>query len=29
MIVVRAKPVDEVRDMVAGHKRVLLVGCNT
>lgn len=29
MIVVRAKPVDEVRDMVAKHKRVLLVGCNT
>ena len=29
MIVVRPKPVDEVRDMVAKHKRVLLVGCNT
>jgi hypothetical protein len=29
MIVVRQKPVDEIRDMLAGHKRVLLVGCNT
>ncbi len=29
MIVVRPKPVDEVRDMVAKHERVLLVGCNT
>jgi len=29
MIVVRPKPVDEVRDMLTKHKRVLLVGCNT
>lgn len=29
MIVVRAKPIEEVCDMVAGHKRVLIVGCNT
>ncbi|HEX7604471.1 MAG TPA: methylenetetrahydrofolate reductase C-terminal domain-containing protein [Polyangiaceae bacterium] len=29
MIVVRQKPVDEIRDMVAKHKHVLLVGCNT
>ncbi len=29
MIVVRSKPVDEIRDMLAKHKRVLLVGCNT
>jgi len=29
MIVMRAKPLEEVCDMVMGHKRVLLVGCNT
>ncbi|MFA5844238.1 MAG: methylenetetrahydrofolate reductase C-terminal domain-containing protein [Coriobacteriia bacterium] len=29
MIVVRAKPLEEVFDMVVAHERVLLVGCNT
>ncbi len=29
MIVVRQKPLDEICDVVAGHRRVLLVGCNT
>lgn len=29
MIIVRAKPLEEVCDMVVGHRRVLLVGCNT
>ncbi len=29
MIVVRAKPLDEVYGMLGGHKRVLLLGCNT
>jgi hypothetical protein len=29
MIVVRLKPMDEISRMVARHKRVLLVGCNT
>lgn len=29
MIVVKAKPVEEVAAMVSRHRRVLLVGCNT
>lgn len=29
MIVVRQKPIDEIRAMVTRHHRVLLVGCNT
>jgi hypothetical protein len=29
MIVVRLKPLPEIRDMVARHSRVLVVGCNT
>lgn len=29
MIVVRQKPIDEICAMVARHRRVLLVGCNT
>ncbi|MBU4556065.1 MAG: methylenetetrahydrofolate reductase C-terminal domain-containing protein [Actinobacteria bacterium] len=29
MIVVRQKPLDEICAMIAGHRRVLLVGCNT
>lgn len=29
MIVVKAKPLNEVCDMVSHHQRVLLVGCNT
>jgi len=29
MIVVRLKPLPEIREMVAGHQHVLVVGCNT
>jgi hypothetical protein len=29
MIVVRLKPLPEIREMVARHRRVLVVGCNT
>jgi hypothetical protein len=29
VIVVKQKPADEICEMVAGHRRVLLVGCNT
>lgn len=29
MIVVRQKPVAEILEMVTGHRRVLLIGCNT
>ncbi len=29
MIVVRTKPLEEIVRMVSGHRRVLLVGCNT
>jgi len=29
MIVVRLKPLPEIREMVACHQRVLVVGCNT
>lgn len=29
MIVLRLKPIAEIREMVARHRRVLLVGCNT
>ena len=29
MIVGEQKPLDEIRDMIAGHKKVLIVGCGT
>ncbi len=29
MIVVRQKPIDDILEMVARHKRVLILGCNT